>query len=171
MDGKAAQMVFSGPPYNVPIDSHVGNSDKNQHREFAMASGEMSQAVFTAFLKTAFRNLADHSADSSIDFLCMDWRHLTEILAAGQKVYDELKNLIVWAKDNVGAGTFYRSRYELIFVFKKGTAPHINNFELGQHGRYRSNDWEYRAINSRHGQCMEDLDLHPTENLCRWSPM
>lgn len=87
---------------------------------------------------------------------------MTEILTAGQEIYDELKNLIVWAKDNGGMGSFYRSRHELIFVFKKGTAPHINNFELGQHGRYRTNVWEYRGVNSRHGNRMEELALHPT---------
>ncbi|PWE28763.1 DNA methylase N-4 [Maritimibacter sp. 55A14] len=162
MDGAKARMVFSDPPYNVPIDGHVGNSGKIQHREFAMAAGEMSQDEFTGFLERAFCNLADHSRDGSIHFLCMDWRHMTVILAAGQGVYDELKNLIVWAKDNGGMGTFYRSRHELIFAFKKGAAPHINTFELGQHGRYRTNVWEYRGVNSRHSGRMKDLALHPT---------
>ncbi|WP_137702228.1 site-specific DNA-methyltransferase [Marimonas lutisalis] len=162
MDGEEARMVFSDPPYNVPIDGHVGNSGKIQHREFAMAAGEMSRAEFTAFLEAAFRNLADHSTDGSIHFLCMDWRHMSEMLDAGQGIYDEMKNLIVWSKDNGGMGTFYRSRHELIFVFKKGRAPHINNFELGQHGRYRTNVWEYRGVNSRHGNRLEELALHPT---------
>lgn len=162
MDGEEARMVFSDPPYNVPIDGHVGNSGKIQHREFAMASGEMTHSEFSAFLETAFRNLADHSADGSIHFLCMDWRHMSEMLAAGLGVYDEMKNLIVWAKDNGGMGTFYRSRHELVFVFKKGRAPHINNFELGQHGRYRTNVWEYRGVNSRAGNRMQELALHPT---------
>lgn len=104
MDGAVARMVYSDPPYNVPIDGHVGNSGKVQHREFAMASGEMSRAEFTAFLTTAMRNLADHSVDGSIHFLCMDWRHMSEMLEAGQGVYNEMKNLIVWAKDNGGMG-------------------------------------------------------------------
>ncbi|WP_234999585.1 DNA methyltransferase [Roseovarius albus] len=162
MDGAEARMVFSDPPYNVPIDGHVGNSGKIQHREFAMASGEMSAGEFTRFLKCAFRNLADHSVDGSIHFLCMDWRHMSEMIEAGQGAYSELKNLIVRAKGNGGMGTFYRSRHELIFVFKKGSAPHINTFELGQHGRYRTNVWEYRGVNSRHGTRMEELALHPT---------
>ncbi|MEM0950329.1 MAG: DNA methyltransferase [Pseudomonadota bacterium] len=162
MDGEIATMVFTDPPYNVPIDGHVGNSGKTQHREFAMASGEMSVSEFTRFLERAFRNLVDHSADGSIHFICMDWRHMSEMLGAGQGVYDELKNLIVWAKDNGGMGTFYRSRHELIFAFKKGDAPHINTFELGQHGRYRTNVWEYRGVNSRHGSRMGELALHPT---------
>ncbi|QIE45214.1 ParB N-terminal domain-containing protein [Pseudohalocynthiibacter aestuariivivens] len=162
MDGAEARMVFSDPPYNVPINGHVGNSGKIQHREFAMASGEMSQAEFTGFLTRACQNLADHSVNGSIHFLCMDWRHMSELLEAGQEAYAELKNLIVWAKDNGGMGTFYRSRHELIFAFKKGTAPHINTFELGQHGRYRTNVWEYRGVNSRHAGRMDELALHPT---------
>lgn len=162
MDGKTATMVFTDPPYNVPIDGHVGNLGKTQHREFAMASGEMSVSEFTRFLQRAFRNLADHSVDGSIHFICMDWRHMGEMLAAGQGVYNELKNLIVWAKDNGGMGTFYRSRHELIFAFKKGDAPHINTFELGQHGRYRTNVWEYRGVNTMRAGRMEELALHPT---------
>ena len=155
-------MVFTDPPYNVPIDGHVGGSGKIKHREFAMASGEMTSAEFTAFLRTRFRNLADHSIDGSIHFICMDWRHMGEMLAAGQAVYAELKNLIVWVKDNGGMGTFYRSRHELIFAFKNGTAPHINTFELGQHGRYRTNVWQYRGVNTLKAGRMDELALHPT---------
>jgi hypothetical protein len=127
-----------------------------------MASGEMSSAEFTKFLSAAFRNFAEHSADGSIHYICMDWRHMGEMLEAGQGVYAELKNLIVWAKDNGGMGTFYRSRHELIFAFKKGTAPHINTFELGQHGRYRTNVWQYRGVNTMRKGRMEELALHPT---------
>ena len=162
MDGTKARMVFSDPPYNVPIEGHVGNSGKIKHREFAMAAGEMSADAFTQFLQTAFANLAAHSLDGAIHYICMDWRHMQEILAAGHAVYDELKNLIVWAKDNGGMGSFYRSRHELIFVFKSGTAPHVNTFELGQHGRYRTNVWQYRGINSRGAGRMDELALHPT---------
>ena len=162
MDGKKAQMVFTDPPYNVPIAGHVGGSGAIQHREFAMASGEMSQSEFTAFLRTTFRNLADFSIDGSIHFICMDWRHMQEMLAAGGDVYSELKNLIVWVKDNGGMGTFYRSRHEMIFAFKNGTAAHINSFELGQHGRYRTNVWQYRGVNTLKAGRMDELALHPT---------
>jgi DNA modification methylase len=92
----------------------------------------------------------------------MDWRHMQEVLTAGTCAYTELKNLIVWAKDNGGMGTFYRSRHELIFVYKNGTAPHINNFELGQHGRYRTNVWNYRGVNTLRTDRMSELALHPT---------
>ena len=162
MDGALARMVFADPPYNVPIDGHVGGSGKIKHREFAMASGEMSSSEFSTFLERAMNQLADHSGEGSIHFICMDWRHLQEVLAAGDAVYDEMKNLIVWAKDNGGMGTFYRSRHELICVFKKGNAPHINTFELGENGRYRTNVWEYRGVNTMRAGRMEELALHPT---------
>ncbi len=162
MEGDLARMIFADPPCNVKIDGHVGGSGKVKHREFAMASGEMTAPEFTTFLTEAFRNMADHSLDGSIHYLCMDWRHMSEMLAAGHAVYDELKNLIVWAKDNGGMGTFYRSRHELIFVFKNGTESHLNSFELGQHGRYRTNVWNYRGVNTMRAGRMDELHLHPT---------
>jgi DNA modification methylase len=161
LNGDRAQMVFTDPPYNVPIAGNVGGLGSVKHREFAMASGEMNMSQFTAFLRTAFENLVSHSVDGSIHFICMDWRHMQEMLSAGE-VYTELKNLIVWAKDNGGMGTFYRSRHELVFAFKNGTAPHINSFELGQHGRYRTNVWQYRGMNSISAGRMDELALHPT---------
>ena len=162
MDGERARMVFTDPPYNVPIDGHVGGSGAIKHREFAMASGEMSQSQFTSFLTQSFERLADHSVDGSIHFICMDWRHIREITQAGDQVYDELKNMITWVKDNGGMGTFYRSRHELIFAFKFGAEPHTNTFELGQYGRYRTNVWEYKGVNTRRAGRMEELALHPT---------
>lgn len=162
MDDNNATMVFTDPPYNVPIDGHVGNSGKIKHREFAMASGEMSKLEFANFLHKSFTNMANYSVDGSIHFICMDWRHMQEVMEAGNAVYDEFKNLITWVKDNGGMGTFYRSRHELIFAFKKGNAPHINTFELGQHGRYRTNVWEYKGVNTMRKGRMEELELHPT---------
>ena len=162
MEGEQAQMVFTDPPYKVPIEGHVSGLGKVKHREFAQASGEMSRSEFTAFLRKAFSQLVANSADGSIHFICMDWRHMAEMLEAGEGVYAELKNLIVWAKDNGGMGTFYRSRHELIFAFKQGTAPHINSFELGQHGRYRTNVWQYKGVNTLKSGRMEELALHPT---------
>jgi len=162
MQGETAQMVFCDPPYNVPIDGHVCGSGATRHREFAMASGEMTSEAFTTFLTDIFGQLAAASADGAIHFICMDWRHITEIMTAGGQVYTELKNLIVWAKDNGGMGSFYRSRHELIFAFKHGTAPHINTFGLGQGGRYRTNVWEYRGANSGGAARLDDLALHPT---------
>jgi hypothetical protein len=146
----------------LPIAGHVSGLDKTQHRDFAMGVGEMSPDQFQAFLRGVFKHLAAFSIDGSIHFVCMDWRHMAEINRAGGAVFTELKNLCVWAKDNGGMGTFYRSRHELIFAFKNGKAPHINSFELGQHGRYRTNVWQYRGMNTNGAERKEALDLHPT---------
>jgi DNA modification methylase len=162
MDGEQAEMVFTDPPYNVAIEGNVSGLGKIRHREFAMASGEMTRGQFTGFLSSAFANLVAHSLDGSIHFVCMDWRHMSEMLEAGEANFAELKNLIVWAKDNGGMGAFYRSRHELIFAFKNGAAPHINSFELGQHGRYRTNVWEYRGVNTLKAGRLDELALHPT---------
>lgn len=162
MGGEKAEMVFTDPPYNVVIEGNVSELGKIRHREFAMASGEMTPNQFIAFLSSAFANLVAHSLDGSIHFVCMDWRHLGETMEAGLANYSEFKNLIVWVKDNGGMGTFYRSRHELIFAFKNGTAPHINSFELGQHGRYRTNVWQYRGVNTLKVGRLDELALHPT---------
>jgi DNA modification methylase len=129
-----------------------------------MASGEMSRAEFTDFLSRACTLLARHSVEGSIHFVCMDWRHMGELLAAGGEVYDEFKNVCVWVKDNGGMGSFYRSQHELIFIFKHGRESHRNNFQLGQYGRYRSNVWRYPGVNSFSRSTDEGnlLALHPT---------
>jgi hypothetical protein len=116
MNGGRAQMVFTDPPYNVAIQGNVGGLGSIKHREFAMASGEMTRPEFTSFLRTTFTRLVEASVDGSIHFVCMDWRHMAEMHEAADGTYTELKNLIVWAKDNGGMGTFYRSRHELIFA-------------------------------------------------------
>jgi DNA modification methylase len=160
--GAKAEFVFTDPPYNVAIDGHVCGLGRIQHREFAMGCGEMSEAEFTAFLKAVFALLADNSIDGSIHQICMDWRHSWEMLEAGRTVYSELKNLCVWNKSNAGMGSFYRSKHELVFVWKSGTAPHLNNFELGQHGRHRSNVWDYPGVNTMRPGRLEELAMHPT---------
>ena len=157
-----AQMVFTDPPYNVPVNGHICGLGKVQHEEFVMASGEMSEEEFTGFLTRVATNLAAFSVDGSIHYVCMDWRHIGELSAAGRSAYSELKNLVVWNKDNGGMGAFYRSKHELVFVFKNGTAPHINNFSLGQHGRYRTNVWDYAGVNSLKAGRAEELAMHPT---------
>jgi DNA modification methylase len=162
LEGEKAQLVFADPPYNVPIDGNVCGKGRIHHREFQMASGEMSAEEFTAFLATVLKNLARFSDDGSIHFICIDWRHIGELLDAGEKAYSELKNLVVWNKDNAGMGSFYRSKHELIFAFKSGTASHINNFGLGGTGRYRTNVWDYPGISSLQPSRMKDLAMHPT---------
>jgi DNA modification methylase len=162
-DGALEQvdLVFTDPPYNVPIEGHVSGLGAIRHREFAMASGEMSAAEFTVFLKTAFRLMAKVSRDGAIHFVCMDWRHMGEVLEAAKDVYAGLKNLCIWNKDNAGMGSLYRSKHELVFVFKNGAAPHVNHVELGAKGRYRTNVWDYPGVNS-FGNGHADLEMHPT---------
>jgi 16S rRNA G966 N2-methylase RsmD len=157
-----ARTVFVDPPYNVPIQGHVSGLGRHRHEEFAMASGEMSEAEFVTFLEEALARHVAHSIDGAIHFVCMDWRHLGELLAAGRSVYSEFKNLCVWEKTNAGMGSLYRSQHELVGVFKVGTAPHVNNVELGRHGRYRTNVWRYAGANSFGRGRDEDLAMHPT---------
>jgi DNA modification methylase len=164
MGEKRATMVFSDPPYNVPIDGHASGLGATHHRPFPMASGEMNRTEFTTFLGDAFRNLTAFSVNGSIHFICMDWRHLDELLTAGRDAYGELKNLCVWVKDNAGMGSLYRSQHELVFVFKHGRNGHRNNVQLGRFGRNRSNIWQYRRASS-FARCGEEgnlLALHPT---------
>jgi DNA modification methylase len=162
LGGGKAQMVFTDPPYNVPISGHVSGLGQVQHREFAMASGEMSEAEFTRFLTTTLAHAAASSEDGAIHFVCMDWRHLSEIVTAGRTVYSELKNVCVWNKDNGGMGSLYRSKHELVFVWKVGTGAHINNIELGRFGRYRANVWDYPGVNGFKSGRGDELGMHPT---------
>jgi len=162
LDGAQAQMIFTDPPYNVPIHGHVCGQGAVRHRDFAMAAGEMTEPEFTSFLAGAFENLARHSSDGAIHFVCMDWRHMYELLTAARGIYSELVNLCFWAKTNGGMGSFYRSQHELVFVFKVGTGPHINNIELGRHGRHRTNVWTYPGLNSFSKNRNSELALHPT---------
>jgi DNA modification methylase len=164
MQGQKATMVFSDPPFNVKIAGNVSGLGSITHREFLMASGEMSESEFAEFLTRACSLLADNSSSGSLHFICMDWRHMYELLAAGRQAYSELKNLCIWAKDNAGMGSLYRSQHELIFVFKAGRDAHRNNIELGRFGRNRTNLWRYPGANTFARSNGEGnlLVLHPT---------
>jgi len=164
MGQEHAATVFTDPPYNVEVDGHASGLGAIHHRPFPMASGEMNQAEFTAFLGQVLRNLAAFSAAGSLHYICMDWRHLEELLTAGAEAYGELKNLCVWVKHNAGMGSLYRSQHELVFVFKHVRHRHRNNVQLGQFGRNRSNVWNYPGANSvaRSGAEGNLLALHPT---------
>lgn len=159
--GKMAQMALSDPPYNVKIQGHVGGSGSVKHKEFAFASGEMKTDEFTNFLKTNFNLCAKYSAPGSLHYNFMDWRHMTEILAAGGAAFTDMLNMCVWAKSSGGMGSLYRSQHELCFIFKNGKSPHTNNVELGKNGRYRTNVWQYAGVNA-FGKHKKDLKLHPT---------
>ncbi len=161
MEDKKADMVFTDPPYNVKINGHVCGAGNVQHKEFKFASGEMTVEEFTQFLKMSFELLCMFSKDGSLHYICMDWRHIKEIMMAAE-VYDQFKNLCVWRKDNAGMGSFYRSQHELIFMFKHGKEPHINNVELGIHGRYRTNVWNYAGVNTPSAENAEKRAMHPT---------
>lgn len=164
MQTSRAAVVFTDPPWNVPIDGHAGGNGSIHHREFVMAAGEMTSAQFTHFLVTVVQLLARHSVRGSIHFICMDWRHQLELLTAGHQVYSELKNVSVWVKSNAGMGSFYRSQHEFIFVWKHGKSVHRNNVQLGQYGRYRTNVWNYPSVSAfgRQGEEGNLLALHPT---------
>lgn len=160
LGNKKADLVFTDPPYNVAINGHV--LTKGKHREFDMASGEMDQESFQGFLKTFIAHAVNSSREGSIHYICMDWRHIYDLLHVATPQYSELKNICVWNKTNGGMGSLYRSKHELITVFKNGTTPHINNVELGKHGRYRTNVWDYAGQNTFHKDRDEELALHPT---------
>jgi DNA modification methylase len=162
LNGETADLIFTDPPYNVAIDGNVCGLGSIKHAEFAMASGEMSSDAFTLFLTQTLGAMAVHARNGAIAFVCMDWRHMGELLAAGKSAFAELKNLCVWNKTNGGMGTFYRSKHELVFVWKIGTAPHTNSFGLGDTGRYRTNVWDYAGISSISGSRAEELAMHPT---------
>ena len=163
LEGELAQMIFTDSPWNVPIQGHVSGLGKNKHVEFAQASGEMSRAHFRdEFLAPAHTLMAAHSIDGSIHFACIDWRHVSDLITACDKIYAELKNICVWIKRSGGMGSLYRSQHELVVVFKNGTAPHINNVELGKHGRYRTNVFDYPGANSFGPTREADLKNHPT---------
>lgn len=164
MGTRRAGVVFTDPPYNVAIAGHASGLGKKQHRDFAMASGEMSEAEFADFLGCVCKLMVRYTREGSIHFICMDWRHLGELLTAGKEAYDEFKNLCVWTKPNAGMGSMYRSQHELVFVFKNGRESHRNNIQLGQFGRYRTNVWHYPGANSFSRSTDEGnlLELHPT---------
>ena len=159
-NGTRADAAFLDPPYNVKIGGHAVSA--GSHREFAMASGEMSEAEFRTFLADTLGAAARVSRDGAVHFVCMDWRHMDSVSAVGSAVYGECLNLCIWNKSNAGMGSLYRSKHELIFVYRVGTAPHLNMVELGKHGRNRTNVWDYASVNSMRGSRREDLALHPT---------
>jgi DNA modification methylase len=156
------RMVITDPPYNVRVNGHITGRGKSRHQEFAQASGEMSEREFEAFLKAVMTLLSQHTADGSLHYVFMDWRHVGEIVAAGKAVYQAFLNMCVWTKTNSGQGSFYRSAHELVFVFRKGMTSHTNNVQLGKFGRNRSNVWPYAGVNTFRAGRAEDLAAHPT---------
>ncbi|MCK0127514.1 DNA methyltransferase [Erythrobacter sp. F6033] len=159
-EGGQIDCAFLDPPYNVKINGHVNAAGR--HREFAMASGEMSDNEFQTFLTDTLGACAKVSRDGAVHFVCMDWRHMDDVTASVTEVYKKLLNICVWNKSNAGMGSLYRSKHEMVFVYRVGDAPHTNAVELGKHGRNRTNVWDYASVNSMRGSRREDLALHPT---------
>lgn len=159
---EAVDMLFTDAPYNVRISGHVMGCGKAKHAEFAMASGEMTEEEFTSFLEQVLGNAAAVSRPGALHYLCMDWRHIADLIEVGKSIYGELKNLCVWAKSNAGQGSLYRSQHELVAVFKVGAGEHVNNVELGRFGRNRSNVWRYAGVNTFKRGRDEELAFHPT---------
>ncbi len=162
LDGDEVDLVFTDPPYNVPIHGHVSGLGQRRHREFAQASGEMSEAAFTDFLERLLSATRDVCRDGGILFVCMDWRHQYELLTAARRTDLTQLNLCVWNKDNGGMGSLYRSKHELVFVLKNGKDSHTNNVALGRYGRNRTNVWDYAGVNSFGKDRDKALDMHPT---------
>jgi DNA modification methylase len=162
-EGRQATTVFTDPPYNVKINGNAAGHGKTSYREFAMAVGEMSDVEFTDFLNTALSNASSNVVPGGLIYACMDWRHMEEILAAARASALDLVNLCVWVKPNGRLGSFYKSRHELVFVFKSGKGAHQNNIQLGKFGRNRTNVWHYSTarIFSRNATST-DTGLHPT---------
>jgi DNA modification methylase len=161
MGTASATMVITDPPFNLPI-RRVQGRGRIKHADFAQGAGEMSRSQFIDFLRIALSLAAKHSVNGAIHFVFIDWRHIHQLLEAGSAAYAELKNIVVWAKTNAGQGSFYRSQHEFICVYRSGEEPHINNIELGRHGRNRSNVWTYPGVNSFRAGRLDDLAMHPT---------
>jgi len=162
LQGEVADMAFTDPPYNCPIPGHVSGLGKVVHENFAMACGEMSEREFVGFLGLSLSLVAGSCRDGAIAYVFMDWRNIAALVEAGRAVFSELKNIVVWDKGRGGMGAFYRSQHELVAVFKVGTAPHINNFGLGETGRHRTNVWNYPGVSALSKSGADALEMHPT---------
>jgi DNA modification methylase len=162
LGSERVDMMFADPPYNVRIVGHARSRSRKLHTDFVMASGEMSEQQFTAFLHQILKNAASYSHNGTLHYVCIDWRHIGELLTAGRTVYGSPKNVIVWVKNNGGQGSLYRSQHELIGLFKVGDGEHVNNIELGRFGRNRSNVWTYAGVNTFKAGRQLELDIHPT---------
>jgi DNA modification methylase len=162
MGQERAQMIFTDPPWNIAIEGNVSGLGEVKHKDFAMACGEMTPAEFEAFLKVSLGHAGAHSEDGALHYVCMHWSKMKEMLAAADGVYNALVNLCVWNKTNAGMGSLYRSKHELIFIYRNGKGRHVNNVALGRFGRHRSNVWDYPGQNVFNGTAKSKLKLHPT---------
>ena len=161
MGEERADMGFADVPYNLAVASVTGRG-RIKHSEFAMASGEMSCSEYRAFLEITLSTAARVSRSGAVHFVCQDWRHISDLIEVARPIYSEMLNLAIWAKTTAGQGSFYRSQHELIGIFRVGGEAHLNNIQLGRHGRSRSNLWTYPGANTFRKGRIEELKLHPT---------
>jgi DNA methylase len=138
------------------------DGDYRRRRVRSELPPELSREEFVRFLTGSCSLLKNYSNNGAIHFVCMDWKHLDELLVAGREVYTELKNIVAWAKSAAGMGSLYRSQHELICVFKSGVGRHTNNVELGKNGRNRTNVWQYDSAGTQARKGNNVLELHPT---------
>lgn len=162
MQGELAQIVITDPPYNCKVNGHVCGLGKVKHNEFAMASGEMTEAEFAEFISGFMQHLVKFSSDGSLHYIFMDWRNINILLNQGKKHYTELKDIAIWDKGQGGMGSMYRSQHEMIPIFKNGKAKHQNHIQLGKYGRYRTNVWDYPGVRAINPEALELLKFHPT---------
>ncbi len=162
MQGELAQIVITDPPYNCKVNGHLCGSGKIKHEEFAMASGEMTEAEFAEFISGFMQHLVKFSSDGSLHYIFMDWRNINILLNQGKKYYTELKDIAIWNKLSAGMGSLYRSQHEMIPIFKNGKAKHQNHIQLGKYGRYHTNVWDYPGVRAINPESLELLKFHPT---------
>jgi DNA modification methylase len=162
LKSRKAEMVITDPPYGVSIQRHVCGLGKVQHREFVEGSINVTESSLGQMFSSMAKSLVNSSIDGSIHMIFMDWAHLQLLMNSCSPHYSELKNICVWAKTNAGMGSLWRSQHELVAVYKNGTSKHINNVELGKHGRYRTNIWNYAGMNAFSKDRDELLASHPT---------
>jgi DNA modification methylase len=163
-NGQLASAAFSDPPFNLKVDGHISGNGRIRHKEFAMASGEMTEAEFMEFLRKSMKLMSMNSSAGAVHYICMDWSHQLELLQAGKAIYDDLLNICVWVKNSGGMGSFYRSQHELVYVYRTRGGRHRNNVQLGKFGRNRTNVWQYPNAStfSKNGEEGNLLALHPT---------
>lgn len=163
LQGERVQLVATDPPYGCKIENNVSGNGQTKHSDFLMGAGETGLKEFAmTLLRPAFKCIAAHCSSGAIAFVFSDWRALPHVVDAASGVFLEWKQLIIWSKTNGGQGAFYRSAHEEILAFKVSEGQHINNFKLGEGGRYRTNVWTYAGANVFRSGRMQDLTDHPT---------
>ena len=161
---------MTDPPYNTRAE-RISGLGKVKHGPFVAGSGELTDSAFVFdFLRPALRHIQRFTRPGAIGFIFCDWRMDPLLREAATGVFAEMKNFITWGKTNAGMGSFYRSQTEFAQAWKISPGPTINNFELGQGGRHRSNLWIYPGANTFRRGRTDDLADHPSVKPLSSSP-